>query len=373
MESIDQFTCLNCNSRFSLDLPIWRCPCGGVLDVIKTISFDPSCLKNRHPSLWRYREVLPITSDRSIVSFGEGFTPMLRMELSNRTVWIKQDHLFPSGSYKDRGSTVLVSKIKELGIHQVVEDSSGNAGASIAAYCAKAGIECDIFVPSSTSPAKLIQIEAYGAQIHLVPGSRDDTAKAALGAAQTVYYASHTWNPLFFQGTKTFAYEICEQLNWHSPDAVVLPAGNGTLLIGSYIGFQELLMLQLIEHMPRMIAIQAQHCAPLYHAYQQKTKEVFPVNAKETLAEGIAITNPVRGRQMMEIVYKTNGQVLIVSENEIRASLKEWCKKGIYLEPTSACVLAGLNHYMQTTDAEHVVSVITGHGLKSNESIKKML
>ncbi|MEM9982561.1 MAG: pyridoxal-phosphate dependent enzyme, partial [Bacteroidota bacterium] len=161
------------------------------------------------------------------------------IEFDNFKIHLKLDFLFPTGSYKDRGASVMISKVKELGIDKVVQDSSGNAGASVAAYCAKAGIACDIYAPKCTSQAKLTQIKMYGATLHLIDGTREDTAQAALEAAQKSYYASHCWNPYFFQGTKTFAFEIAEQMGWKAPDTVILPAGNGTLLIGAYIGFRE--------------------------------------------------------------------------------------------------------------------------------------
>ena len=228
--------CRSCQEKYAIREPIWRCSCGGLLDLSNDVLFVKSDIQTNRNNLWRYQKALPVDS-ASIVSLGEGMTPLLKLEVMGREVLIKQDHLFPTGSYKDRGASVLVSQIKSLGIRRVVEDSSGNAGCAIAAYCARAGIACDIYVPADTSPAKLAQIESYNATLHKIPGSREDTAEAVMAAAQTHYYASHSWNPFFFQGTKTFAYEICEQLNWKAPDYVLLPVGNGTLLLGASIGF----------------------------------------------------------------------------------------------------------------------------------------
>ena len=232
-------SCRSCNKNYDIGEPIWRCHCGGLLDISNDDLFSISDIQlNRH-DLWRYQKALPVDYS-SIVSFGEGLTPLLKVEIMGREVLIKQDHLFPTGSYKDRGASVLISQIKSLGIRRVVEDSSGNAGCAIAAYCARAGIACDIYVPADTSPAKLAQIESYGATLHKIPGSREDTADAVMAAAHEHYYASHSWNPFFFEGTKTFAYEICEQMNWRAPDFVILPVGNGTLLLGASIGFNRL-------------------------------------------------------------------------------------------------------------------------------------
>jgi threonine synthase len=248
---MNRFACGNCGATFSLDEPRWRCDCGLPLDIQWTPTFDLDAISSRRPTMWRYREAIPIAQDAHVVSFDEGFTPLVQVAIRGISVWIKQDQLFPTGSYKDRGATVLISKVVELGIDRVVEDSSGNAGCAVAAYCARAGIECAIYVPESTSADKLAQIERYGADLHRIPGSREDTAHAVFKAAQDTYYASHSWNPFFFHGTKTFAFEVCEQLGWRAPDTVVLPVGNGTLLLGAAIGFRELRDAGVIERLPK--------------------------------------------------------------------------------------------------------------------------
>ena len=192
----------------------------------------------------------------------------------------------------------------------MVEDSSGNAGCAIAAYAAKAGIRCEILVPANTSPGKLAQILFYGAELNRIPGSREDTAKAALKAADSTYYASHSWNPFFFQGTKTFAYEVWEQMGFRAPDALLLPAGNGTLFIGSFIGFRELMEAGLIGKIPRHIAIQAEKCAPLLKMFRDGLETIPPIDAGETIAEGVAIAAPVRGKEILDIVRQTGGEVV---------------------------------------------------------------
>jgi len=177
--------------------------------------------------MWRYREAIPVSEDKSIVTFDEGFTPLIPLDFGTRTVWIKQDHLFPTGSYKDRGASVLVSKIKELGVPRVVEDSSGNAGCAIAAYCAKAKVRCRIFVPQDTSPGKLAQIQSYGAELNKIPGSREDTARAAFRAAEKDYYASHSWNPFFFQGTKLLLLKYANSWAGKDPMRSSYPSATG--------------------------------------------------------------------------------------------------------------------------------------------------
>jgi threonine synthase len=349
----------------------WRCDCGSFLDLEFKPKFPIKKIWKRSPTLWRYREAIPILQDEHILSMGEGFTPLEETEFNGHRVFLKIDYLFPTGSYKDRGATVLVSKLRELGIRKVVEDSSGNAGSAIAAYCARAGIECEICVPQSTSSGKLIQIQAYGATVKKVEGSREKTAEVAMETASKIYYASHCWNPFFLHGTKTFAFEIWEQIGWKAPDVLVLPVGHGTLFLGAYIGFKELNEAGKVERIPRLVGIQSAACAPLYQAFKKGWKENFPIEKKETMAEGIAIANPVRGRQILGAIRETGGKVLTVTEKEIGVALKEMSRKGHFIEPTSAATIAGLKKYLsQKMQKEIVVSTLTGMGLKS---IEKML
>lgn len=371
---MSQLVCTECKASYPLDEPRWQCDCGGILDIDFPPVFDLTRINLRKPTMWRYREAIPLEDDASIISLDEGFTPLTEVMIDGKAVFIKQDHLFPTGSYKDRGASALISKVRELGIKEVVEDSSGNAGSAIAAYCAKADINCHIFVPENTSAGKLAQIRHYGATLHQIPGTREDTARAALLAAEKTYYASHAWNPFFFQGTKTFAFEVGEQLGWRPPDTVILPVGNGTLLLGAYIGFRELLQAGIIGHLPKIIGVQAENCAPLYHAYQENQPGVPPVDTGETLAEGIAIASPVRGRQIINAVRQTGGEFLVVSEGEIRKALVEICRQGYYIEPTSAATIAGVKKYLPRSSYNEVmVSAFTGHGLKATEKMLKLL
>jgi len=315
--------------------------------------------------MWRYRAAIPIRRDEDIVSFGEGFTPLLPLVFERRQAFLKLDFSFPTGSFKDRGASVLVSKIKELGIPKVVIDSSGNAGAAVAAYCSRAGIKCEVFVPSGTPAGKLAQIRAYGAKLQRIPGTREDTARAALKAADRTYYASHYWNPFFFQGTKTFAYEVCEQLGWQTPDSVVLPCGNGTLVLGAYQGFRDLMSAKIIQRIPRIIAVQTARCAPIYQAFLGRNRHVF---RRPTVAEGIAIAEPLRAVSILRAVGETGGGVLAVTEHEIKAALRDMGRRGFFIEPTAAATIAGLIRYLKRMTAkEVVVSAFTGHGLKTTE------
>ena len=321
--------------------------------------------------MWRYREAIPIDHKASIVSMNEGFTPLEEVEFDGKSALVKMDYLFPTGSYKDRGATVLITKMKEWGVQRVVEDSSGNAGSAVAAYSAKAGIECEIYVPEVTSLEKTVQIQAYGATLRKVRGSREKTAVVAMKAASRTPYASHSWSPFFLHGTKTFAFEVWEQLGWRAPDVLVLPVGHGTLFLGAMIGFRELKDAGLTKRIPKLVGVQSAFCAPLYQAYKKGWRETRPIEKGETLAEGIAIAEPVRGRQILEATEETDGEILAVTEKEIRMALEEMGRKGYFIEPTSAATIAGLKKYLgRRRGKETVVSTLTGTGLKS---VGKML
>ncbi len=357
--------CSTTNEFYDMNEPLWRSISGGLLDINFNPAFDIKKIQSRKPNLWRYRDAIPIHDDAFILSVDEGFTPLLEIHFDGKSTWIKQEQLFSSGSYKDRGATVLMSKVNELEIKHVVQDSSGNAGCAIAMYAALGNIDCDIFVAEHTSQNKLKQMEMYGAHLHKINGTREDVAQAAFQSAQKNYYASHCWNPFFFQGTKTFAFEVCEQLGWKAPDAVIVPAGNGTLLIGCYIGFNELLTAGIISKIPKLVAVQSENCAPLFEAFHQRKNEENSTKNTETIAEGIAIAKPIRLNQMLEAVKKTNGKVITISEIEILDSLKLCGQIGYYIEPTSAATIAGLRKYLKESDNEKIVSLFSGHGLKS--------
>jgi len=368
---VNGLLCQSCKATYPMNDPRWRCDCTGLLEVRFRARFDKKKILGRKHTMWRYREALPVDDDAHIVSFDEGMTPLIPADLGPGTLLLKLEQLFPTGSYKDRGAAVLISKAKEMGVARVVEDSSGNAGCAIAAYAARAGIECEILVPESTSPGKLVQILLYGAALRRIPGSREDTANAALAAAEGIYYASHSWNPFFFQGTKTFAYEVWEQLSFRAPDALLLPAGNGTLLIGSYIGFRELMESGLIGKMPRHVAVQARNCAPLLAMFRDNLDAVPAIETRETIAEGVAIAAPVRGKEIVDIVRETGGEVLAVSDEDVEKALCLLGRKGFYVEPTSALPVAAFLKHPGVRSGS-VVAPLTGHGLKATEKMQKI-
>jgi threonine synthase len=358
------YTEQNGNEIFNIDEPIWISKNGKLLNIQFEAKFDIKKIKNSNKRLWRYEDAIALDQTKGIVSMNEGFTPLEKIKLNKKEVYIKHEHLFCSGSYKDRGATTLITKAKQLGIKKIVQDSSGNAGCAIAAYAAKAQIECDIYLPQNTNESKIIQMQAYGATINKVKGNRKDTSIAAYKAAQINYYASHCYNPWFFEGTKTFAFEICEQLNWKCPDSVILPAGNGTLIIGCYIGFTQLANAGIINKMPKIVAVQTAICSPLADKFFniEKTENEYSSNS---IAEGIAIVNAPRSEQIIDAVIKTNGTFIKVTEDEIKNTWKKMAQTGFYIEPTSAATIAGVEKYILESDDEIIVSLFSGHGLKS--------
>lgn len=368
MEFIGQIT----GKPYKIEASRWIGEKNELLDVFFEISFDPKKIIAQNFTLWRYRSALPLPKEAQCVSLGEPITPILPVIFNTGLkAIIKQDQLFATGSYKDRGSAILISLLKSLGAQKVVQDSSGNAGASIAAYAARAKLGCTIYLPKDTSEAKVMQMRAAGAQICKIEGNRQETAEATFNAAQGQVYASHCYHPAFFHGTKTFAYEMAEQYNWKLPDAVILPAGNGTLLIGCYIGFTELYALGITSKIPKLIAVQAEACNPLYSVFHGEP----PIqNYGNTMAEGIAIPNPIRASQMLEAVKKTNGTFISVSEIEIEQAWKEVAAKGFYIEPTSAATIAGLLKYGKSVEnTGELASLFSGNGLKSTAKISHFL
>lgn len=365
--------CPACGRTYTADARRWRCDCGGALDLRFVPSFVPTQTLGRPATLWRYREALPLDGEEA-VSLGEPCTPLLPLTFAEGTVLVKQEQLFPTGSYKDRGAAVLMTFLRAQGVRRIVEDSSGNAGSAIAAYAARAGIACDIYVPVGTSPAKIQQIEAYGATAHLIPGPRERAAEAVRAAAECYVYASHVYNPWFLQGTKTFAYETAEQLGWRAPDAVVLPVGNGTLLLGAFIGFRELREAGIINRMPRLIAVQAAGCAPLAKAFVAGSDLPAEITPGATVAEGIAITRPARGAEILAAVRATQGSFITVSEQEIGDSLRTCCQHGWFIEPTAAAAIAGARRYAGAgSEGRTIVTAFTGHGLKAAATVAEIL
>ncbi|MFE5472713.1 threonine synthase [Bacillus safensis] len=366
---MNQLICNVCGKKYEITPTLWKCDCNGVLNLVKdTPKIDIAAWDHYPNSLWRYAETMPFSKGSKTwesVTMGEGQTPLIVLNPNEPNTYVKVDYMMPTLSFKDRGAAVLMTKAKELGVSKVIADSSGNAGTAIAAYAARCGISCDIYLSDETSPKKVAQIKAHGATIKEIRGTREDIAAAAQKAVddENVFYASHVYNPYFFEGTKTYAYEIYEQVKG-APDALIIPVGNGTLLLGAYYGFKELFENGLIHKIPKIIAIQAKNCAPLVKAYQNGEESASLVTNTGTLAEGIAIAAPARSKQILEAVQVTNGTFIDIEEDEILNARSKLSGKGFYVEVTSAVNFAGYMKYKKESK-ETIVIPLCGAGIKS--------
>ena len=364
------YLCNECSKTYEISPLRYKCDCGSALNLVADSQICPNPQVPAAMSLWRYREALPIDAETEIVTLGEGMTPLVPLDVNAPEHFVKLDYLCPTGSYKDRGASVLLTHLKALGVDTVVEDSSGNAGAAIAAYSARAGIHCTIYCPESTSKGKLRQISAYGAELKLVEGNRMATTEAVKLAAETTCYASHNWHPFFLEGTKTLAYEITEQLGWRAPTHVICPVGFGSIYLGLSIGFRELQTQGIIESIPRLLGVQPDVCCPIYNADVEKTVSISRMKQTgDTLAEGITAELPIRGDNILEALHFTNGAFTTVNDTNIEEGMKTLAAKGIYVEPTSAVVVKAYQKFQESgiiQEGDLTVSILTGTGLKTS-------
>ncbi|MEU2119898.1 pyridoxal-phosphate dependent enzyme [Streptomyces sp. NPDC016459] len=356
--------------RYPLHEPRWRGEDGGPLAVSALPGLRPEQIDTAERSLWRYHAVLPVPVARR-VSLGEGCTPMVPLEWGGRRVHFKLEWFNPTSSFKDRGVSVMMSHLVAHGVDRVLEDSSGNGGAAVAAYAAAAGIRAKIIVPAATSAAKILQARAYGAEIELVGGTREDVSEEAIRQSERIPYASHNWHPMFLQGTKTVAYEMWEFLGFTAPDNVVLVAGAGSNVIGCDLAFGELLAAGQIDRRPRLFVGQPEHWATIADTFNG----IDPAHRGErvpTIAEGASIAHPVRLPEAVEAVRRSGGGACAVSEAQIHTAVRALSARGLYVEPTSGVAAAALDHFIasgQIAPDETTVVVLTGAGLKSAEKM----
>jgi len=357
--------CSACGHSWPASPVRWRCDCGGVLEIAGGPSFDLTRVDETNYTLWRYQAALPLPDRVARVTLGEGWTPLVASDWGGQPIYLKAEHLNPTGSFKDRGAAALVAALQAAGVQEVVEDSSGNAGAALAAYVAHAGMRATIYVPAHASPAKQAQIAVYGARVVPVPGPRSEATRVVYEAVQQgAVYASHVYSPFYVQGTKTIAFELWEQLGGRAPDSVIVPVGHGSLLLGLCRGFRELLSAGLIERLPRLFGVQAQACAPLARAWERGLAGVEPVEERETVAEGVAIAAPPWWRAILAAVLASSGALLALPDKETLAAQRKLAHQGFYVEPTSALAVAALDH-LQGHLGDVPVVVLTGNGLKS--------
>lgn len=355
-------TTIQCNDCQTEAQPLdWRCNnCGGSLDITDLPIFNVDAIHDKDFSLWRYADMLPVEKRFTL---GEGMTPLAPVTLDDFTFQAKLEYLNPTGSYKDRGTTTLLNHIAAYDVEEVIDNSSGNAGASIAAFASVAGIKARIFVPSDTAvESKKRLIKAFGGTI---VESLNPTADIYAEAEHTTY-ASHAWSPYFVLGQTTVAWETWEQLGRRVPDAVATPVGHGGLFLGFYRGFKALYDAGITDKIPTMIAIQSTGVDPIIQAWEQQLDIPVTVARQHSIADGILVEVPVRGRQILEALYTTNGYAFRVDNDLIAVAQHRMTTQGLIIEPTSAVTVAALPQIREAIgdDAELVIA-FTGNGLKN--------
>lgn len=362
-------------SEYSLEVPRWRSDEGRPLMVTPQAGIAPEDIERRERSLWRYRACLPVDIVAPI-SLGEGCTPLVEREWGDTRPLFKLEWFSPTGSFKDRGTSVMLSYLRQCGITAVLEDSSGNGGASIAGYGAAGAIAVKIIAPARTSSAKLAQVAVYGAEIELVEGPRERSQDAAIRQSRQTFYAGHNWQAMFLEGVKTLAYELWEDLGFRAPDNVIVPVGAGSSLLGCHLGFRELVASGRIPRTPRLFAAQPLHCSPLDASFTAGVDGPVERAVRPTIAEGAAIGAPLRLHQMLEALRDTGGATIAVAESDIVTALSELCAQGLFVEPTSALAAAAHTRLLESgriAPEETTVIVLTGSGLKAASTVRDLL
>lgn len=369
--------CFNCGTRYPISRTEYRCDeCAGLLEIVFELSSRRIPWKTRPTSVWKYREILPIDNDRFISTLAEGGTGLHRCKrlgrmLGLKNLYVKNEGQNPTGSFKDRGMTVALSKAQELGKRRVVCASTGNTAASLAAYSARAGLDCVVLVPrGKVAPGKMLQVLMHGAKIFEINGDFDQTMEMVVRLTQErkSFYLMNSLNPFRLEGQKTLAFEVFDQLRNTVPDVVMLPVGNGGNISAIWKGFYELGKLGLSNSRPRMIGVQAEKAAPIVTAIKKKRDKIIPVSNPQTVATAIRIGSPVNWSKVLRAIKDSHGNATPVSDKQILAAQQVLAsKEGIFVEPASAASIAGLSNGIESGDldpSDVVVCVTTGHGLK---------
>ena len=362
-----EYVCTKCGKRESVTTRAAKCACGGLWKLDFTPpEFDLDGIDRNQWSMFRYRRFLALRDESwRGITLGEGMTPIVRLD---GNVLLKMDYFMPTLSFKDRGAAVLIAHCKSIGVEKVVQDSSGNAGNSVAAYCARAGIGCEIFVPEGTSPKKIDMIRAHGATCTVVPGTRDHCADVCREKAERegLYYANHVYNPFFYEGTKTYLYEVYEQLG-RLPRNLVIPVGNGTLFLGVMRALDELIAAGLVDKAPQIIALQTETCDPLLRAWERGGTAPAEIEPRPTMAEGIAIGKPMRGGEILAYARKYGVRFVHAPEDKILRAREMLAQQGVYCEHTTAANYAAyLNYCRLYGDTPDTLITMCGAGLKSD-------
>ena len=357
--------CTNCGREYPISGSPFCCDkCGGIFDFADSLKFDPNKIEPNQPGIWKFRNTFMLNKEIEAISLGEGDTPLLWSEAFGHSLAIKCEYLNPTGSFKDRGSSIIASFLHSRKVEECIEDSSGNAGASLAAYCARAGIKLNIYAPEGTNRIKQNQIKAYGARFYPIEGSRSRVEEATKQLAEGgKKYASHAYLPFNLPGYATIAYEIFEQLGKESPGTVIVPVGQGGLILGLYRGFIALLEARMIEKIPVLIGVQARKCAPLWSIFHGGMEGFHFATDGFTLAEGVRVWHPVRGDSVLSAVRSSKGKLIAVDEEDITIGVNEFAIRGFHIEPTSALVWSALSQCLDDC-LDPIVLILTGSGMK---------
>jgi threonine synthase len=360
--------CEDCGREYPDDADAWRCDCGHALDFaapLRPEADSPPETLDRDRGLWAVEGLLPVERR---VTLGEGWTPLV--DAPEWDAQFKLEYVFPTGSFKDRGAAVTVSRAVAASADRLVEDSSGNAGLAVATYAARAGVDAAIYVPADAKSGKVAAIERTGADVRRIEGDRRAVTDACIEAVESGegWYASHAWDPAFFAGTGTVAVEIAAQREWSAPDAVVTPLGHGTLFLGAYRGFRALWEAGWIDDLPRLLGAQATGAAPIAEAVGSDG-EADPADeaAANDRADGIQIRDPARGDQIREAIEATGGDAVAVGPDATEREHDRLARAGFHVEPTCATATAALARYRDRGvigPDDDVVVALTGSGLK---------
>jgi len=363
------------DDTYPIETPIWRSPNGNPLMLSPLRGIRQMDIVTSVRSIWRYRKAFPLDVSEPI-SMGEGCSPLIGAKYSGIPCLFKLEWFSPTGSFKDRGTSVMLSLLRQQGITSVLEDSSGNGGSSVAGYGAAGGMRVKVLVPRSTSSAKIAQIRAYGAEVELISGPREATEAAAIEQSSATFYASHNWHPFFLQGTKTLGYEIWEDCGFRAPDNIIIPTSAGSNLLGCHIAFNELKSSGEIDRVPKLFVSQPTNCAPLHAAFQAGADDYVDCDFLPTVAEGTAIKRPIRLVELLNALNESGGGSVAVDENEIIDASLTLARQGLYVEPTSAHVAAAVTKLTESAainPSERTVVILTGTGLKTTHFYEENL
>lgn len=325
--------------------------------------------------MWKFRDILPVQHKDRVVSAGEGNTPLRKLSSFKGDAWVKDETRNPTGTFKDRGASMAITVLSNLGVKRIALSSEGNAGCSFALYSQMTGLACQVFLPADANPAKIELSRRLGATVDLVEGTIADAGRGAEASAKSTgsYNASTFVTPYRHDGKGTMALEISEQLGWKAPDWVVYPLGGGVGLVGMWKMFSLLEEIGWIGNRPRFVAVQPEGCAPVVKAYNSKKKDVEEWKGPQTIALGLRIPKPLAGKWILRTLRESDGLALTVSEDEIRKAMRESLKtEGLLLEPSSATPLASLSRLYDEKmidRSDNVVLISTGSGLKTLEQL----